>query len=341
MTRPDLFVTLVPLLANWGGWFDFIEGGKMILVTGATGYVGRRVVRKLAEEGESVRCLVRPSSDLSPFQGLEVETHVGDVKDLSSLRSACDGADSVVHLVAIIRERGENTFDRVNHLGTENVVKAAVEAGVDRFVHLGAIGAGNDVRYPYLYSKWQGEQAVMSGGIPYVVLRSSIMFGRGDEFINALAAVVKLGPVTPIIGAGRTKFQPIFVEDVAVCISQALKDEGLLGRVTEIGGPEQLTYKEMVDLIISTYGARRLKIRIPVFAIKPLMPMLGRLLPHPPITRAELDMINLDNLTELDSVEKSFGFKPRPLRDNMEYILDMARWEAAAIALGFRPARRW
>ncbi len=313
----------------------------MILVTGATGYVGRRVVRRLVEGGEAVRCLVRPSSDLSIFEGLNLETHVGDVTDAASLMSACQGADAVVHLVAIIREKGKYTFDRVNHLGTRNVVEAAREAAVKRFVHLGAIGAGPDPKYPYLHSKWRGEQVVGEGGIPYVILRSSIIFGRGDEFINALAAAVRWGPVAPIVGSGKTRFQPIFVEDVADCISRALKDQELLGQTVEIGGPEQLSYQEIVELILRTCGLRRLKVHIPVLCMKLLAPVLGKLAPHPPVTRTELDMVNLDNIAELDSVERNFHFRPRPIGGNISYIVDMGRWEALAISLGFRPARRW
>ena len=313
----------------------------MILVTGATGYVGRRVVRRLVEGGESVRCLVRSSSDLSALGGLNLETEFGDVTDPLALRSACQGVDSVVHLVAIIREKKASTFDGINHLGTRNVVAAAREKGVKRFIHLSAIGAGPNPKFPYLYSKWQGEQAAAEGGMSYVILRSSIIFGQGDEFINALAAAARWGPVAPIIGSGKTRFQPIFVEDVATCIIQALRDTELTGRIVEIGGPDQLSYKEIMELIISTYGIWRLKVRIPVFFMQVLAPLLGKLVPHPPITPTQLDMINLDNIAEPDSVEKGFRFQPKPLRGNIEYILDMGRREAIAISLGLRPARRW
>ena len=313
----------------------------MILVTGATGYVGRRVVRKLVEEGEMVRCLVRPSSELAIFEGLDVETHIGDVTDPPSLTSACQHSDAVVHLVAIIRERGDYTLDRVNHLGTRNVVEAAREAEVKRLVHLSAVRARSEPRYPFLYSKWQGEQAIVKSGVSHVILRSSIIFGRGDEFINALAASMRWGPVAPIIGRGKTRFQPILAEDVATCIIEALKDQGLTGSIVEIGGPDQLSYQEMVDMILHTSGLRRLKVHIPLFVMRTLAPVLAKLVPHPPITQTQLDMVNLDNIAQLDSVEKHFHFRPRPLEGNIDYISDMGRWEAMAISLGLRPARRW
>ncbi len=313
----------------------------MILVTGSTGYVGRRIVQRLVEEGQPVRCLVRSTSDRTVVEGLGVETRQGDVTDLPSLKSACEGVDSVVHTVAIIRERGKATFDAVNHMGTRNVAEAAREAGVGRLVHLSAIGAGPDTRYPYLYSKWQAEEAVRESQVPHVILRYSIIFGPGDEFINALAAVVKLAPVTPIIGSGKTAFQPIHVEDAARCASLALRDEGLLGEVLEVGGPDRLSYRQIVDAIISSLGVRRIKARVPVNLMKLAAPLLGVVVPHPPITPTQLAMIGLDNVAEPDSVERHFGFTSRHLEGNIEYIVEIGWREAAAISLGLRSARRW
>ena len=313
----------------------------MILVTGATGYIGRRIVSRLVEQGQEVRCLVRTSSDLSPLKGLQVQVHRGEVADPASLMSACEGVEAVVHTVGIIREQGTNTFERTNHIGTRNLVEAARGAGVKRLVYLSAIGAGPDPKLPYLYSKWQGEQTVSAAEIPHVILRPSIVFGRGDEFINALAAAVRLGPIVPIIGSGKNRFQPIFVDDLVRCVERILKDEAYDGRVLEIGGPEHLTYRDIVDAIIRTFGRRRLKVRVPLIAMRLLAPLLGLLTPHPPITPAQLKMINLDNIAEPDSVERDFGFQPRPLGGNIDYILDMGRREALAMVLGLRPARRW
>ena len=311
----------------------------MILVTGATGYIGRRIVSRLVEQGQEVRCLVRTSSDLSPLKGLQV--HRGEVADPASLRSACEGIETVVHTVGIIREQGANTFQRTNHIGTQNLVEAARGAGVKRLVYLSAIGAGPDPKLPYLYSKWQGEQVVSASEISHVILRPSIVFGRGDEFINALAAAVRLGPVVPIIGSEKNRFQPIFVDDLVRCVEGVLKDEAYDGRVLELGGPEHLTYQDIVDTIIRTFGRRRLKVRVPLIAMRLLAPLLGLLTPHPPITPAQLKMINLDNIAEPDSVERDFGFQPRPLSGNIGYILDLGRREALAMVLGLRPARRW
>ncbi len=313
----------------------------MILVTGSTGYVGRRVVKLLTREGERVRCLVRPTSDIYPFYKLDVETVQGEITDLASLKFACEGVDSVVHLVAVIRENGLLTFEAVNHQGTRNVVAAAQRAGVKRLILLSAIGAQPNPIYPYLNSKWLGEQAVIGGGIPYVILRPSIIFGRGDEFINALAAAVKWAPIAPIIGSAKTKFQPIFVEDVARCISLALKDQGLTGRIVEIGGPQQLSYEEIVSIILRKYRMKRLKLQLPFFLMKLTASAMRTLAPHPSVTSAQLDMLNIDNLAELDSTEKHFDFQPSALEGNIDYILDLSKKDALAMSLGLKSARRW
>ena len=313
----------------------------MILVTGSTGYVGRRVVKLLTEEGKRVRCMVRATSDTSIFQELDVETVQGEVTDLASLKAAVEEVDSVVHLVAIIREKGPLTFEAVNHQGTRNVIAAAQGAGVKRLILLSAIGAQPNPKYPYLNSKWQGEQAVVGSGIPHVILRPSIIFGRGDEFINALAAAVRWGLIAPIIGSGKTKFQPILVEDVARCISLALKDQNLTGRVVEIGGPQQLSYNEVINVILRTYRLKRLKVHLPLFLMKLTAPVVGMLAPYPPVTPSQLDMLDIDNVAELDAVEKHFHFNPSPLEGNIDYILDLGKKDALAISLGLKPARRW
>lgn len=314
----------------------------MILVTGATGFIGRRVVAKLASQGKSVRCLLRPSSDPQPLKDLGIEIHRGDVTDAASLPGAIKDVETVIHLVAIIRERGKVTFDGLNRGGTANLVNAAKEAGVKRIIHMSAIGVGPDSTYPYLYAKWQGEQAVINSGIPYTVFRSSIVFGPGDEFINALASAVKMGPVVPIIGSGKAKFQPIHVEDVATCFAMALDDEGSVGETIYIGGPEHLTYDGIINIIKETLGAKRLKVHVPTLLMLPVAGLMSGLLPHSPVTPTQLAMLKLDNITDdVDVVEKHFGFKPRPLRGNIDYIKGMGRGEALAIGLGFRSPRHW
>ena len=296
---------------------------------------------RLVERGEEVRRLVRPGPKSRPSGLPAVHFVTGDITDPESLKAACDGVDMVVHTVAIIREKGRATFQSINVGGTRNVVEAAEQSGVRKIVHLSAIGAGPDPKYPYLRSKWEGEEAVINSGLRHVVLRPSLVFGPGDEFINALAATIRVGPVVPFIGSGKAKFQPIHVEDVARCVDRALVDSSYDGETIEVGGPDILSYRQITDMIIRAFGRWKLKVRVPESLMRPALPFLKLVAPHPPITKVQLDMLSLDNITAEDSVEANFDFKPRPLEGNMDYILDMGWGEALAIATGRRPARRW
>ncbi|MFH1140606.1 MAG: NAD-dependent epimerase/dehydratase family protein, partial [Chloroflexota bacterium] len=239
--------------------------------------------------------------------------------------------------VAIIRERGRATFEAINHQGTVNVVAAAKSCGARRFVHMSAIGAADDPKFPYLQSKWRGEQAVTKSGVPYVILRGSILFGEGDEFVNTLAGLVKAFPLVPVIGPGRARFQPIHVQDVARCVVQALERDDLLGKAVSIGGPAYFTYDELIDALASKLGYLRWKAHVPVPVGRALVSVMEKALPHSPATSHELDMLALDNVADLDGVERTFGFTPRPLEGNIEYVGRISYTDAWKITFGFIP----
>ncbi|MBI4297124.1 MAG: complex I NDUFA9 subunit family protein [Chloroflexi bacterium] len=291
-----------------------------VLLTGATGFVGRNIARELASRQVSLRCLVRRSSDLKPLAGLPLELTYGDATDEASLEAACRDVHTVIHLVAVIRERGRATYELINRLGTAHLVRAAQRAGVRRFIYMSNIGASPDPTYPFLRSKWQGEEEVKVSGIPHIVFRSSLMFGPEDEFTRKLAQLVRLTPIVPIIGSGRTRFQPIFVADTARCVALALGSEAYLGRTIDIGGPEHLTYEEMVDAIIAALGRRRLKLHLPIPIMRPLVWLMERVLPNPPVTSGQLRMLSVDNITSPDAVERTFGFKPVGFRQGLSYL---------------------
>ena len=310
---------------------------KVVLVTGATGFVGRHVVKALVDEGYSVRALARRTGREEAISFPGVEVRYVDVLDPRAVRDVVEGVFAVVNLVAIIKERRGATFQDINYLATANVVTSARGAGVQRFIHMGAVGSSDDAKFPYWRSKWLGEQAVVSSHIPYTVLRGSLIFGPGDEFINKLAGVVKASPMIPVVGGGHAKFQPVHVEDVARCIVTAIQRDDLKNQTLEIGGPEILTFDDIADTIARTYSLRRFKLHIPIRIMRLLVWALQRLLPNPPLTLHQLDMLTLDNVTELDGVEGKFGFTPRSLGDNIGYIEKISRFDAFRIALGCTP----
>ena len=311
----------------------------VVLVTGATGFVGREVVGALCSSGMEVRCLVHTPGREAALAGQQVDVYYGSVGDRAALKAAFYNVDAVVHLVGVIREAGDITFQAVNRRGTENVVEAARNGSVKHFIQVSAIGAADNPIYPYLHSKWQGEQAVIGSGIPYTILRPSILFGNGDEFINTLAGVVRVFPVVPIAGSGKGIFQPIAVDDVARCVADTAGRDDLMGKVIEIGGPEHLSYNEIVDVIARTYRVHRVKLHIPLAVMRPIVKLMEALLPRPLATTEQLRMISIPNVAELNTVEDVFGFKPRPLEGNIEFIKNTNHWDALRIASGFMPVR--
>ena len=310
---------------------------QRIFVTGATGFVGRHVVPRLMESGHAVRILAHgPVRQHLLPEGVEVSRT--SLTDQEGLEAALSGMDAVVHLVAIIRERGEATFDRVNHLGTSSLAKAALSAGVSRFVLMGAIGAVDDPRFPYLQSKWRGEQAVIQSGVPYTILRGSIIFGEGDEFINTLGGLVRVFPLVPVIGGGNVRFQAIHVEDVAYSIAKTLEMDETNNRIIEIGGPEHITYDGILDTIAETYGCKRWKLHLPIGLMRPVVKLMEKLLPHPPATSQQLSMLEFDNVAETDAVSKELGFSPRPLAGNIDYIRKVSFLDGVKMVLGRMPS---
>ncbi|MBM3933028.1 MAG: complex I NDUFA9 subunit family protein [SAR202 cluster bacterium] len=310
----------------------------MILVTGPTGFVGRRVVGQLHALGIPTRALVRSTSRTAALPREGIELAQGDVLDAESLAKACVGADAVIHLAAVIRQKGKLSFQSVNYGGARNLLAAAKAAGVKRFIYASTIGATSDASIPYLYSRWMAEQEIARSGVPYTIVRFSVGFGEGDEFFNVLAALVKLMPVVPIVGDGQSKFQPIAVDDAARCLVEAYRQEGHEGKTYDIGGPERYTYAELVDVIARTLGAKYAKVRVPVAAMKPAAAVMEALTPSPPVTPEQLKMLHLDSIAEPDSVQKAFGFTPRPIQGNIDYLRKIGIIDALSINLGFMPA---
>ena len=307
----------------------------MILVTGATGFVGRRVVAALAAEGRSVRALVHstpPAHALPDHQGDTVE---GDVLSPATLERACEGVEAVIHLAAVIRERRRASYQQINNQGTQNILEAAEAAGVRKFVHASTVGAMSDPGIPYLYSRWMAEQEVERSGVHHTIVRFSVGFGEGDEFFNTIAALVKVAPIVPVVGDGKALFQPIAVEDAARCLVTTLDSEVLVGQTIEAGGPALLTYDEIVDLIAETLGAKIKKLHVPMGVMTAIAAFLEAMTPRPPVTLGQLKMLRGNSTTDLASVETHFGFVPRSPRDNIDYIKRIDLMDAMKISLGF------
>lgn len=290
-----------------------------VAITGGTGFIGLHTAKALLAAGHEVRLVARGERRGPRPQGAALVR--ADVTTGKGLEEALEGCDTVVHLVAVIRERGKQTFERVIVGGAQNVVQAAGGAGVGHLIHLSAIGADPEPRYPYLASKWQAEHIVIGGGVPYTILRSSLVFGPGDAFFTVLTRMVRLTPIVAIVGDGRALFQPIAVSDLARIIVECVA-RGPQQRIIEVGGPEQLTYEEIVDTIKDELGAHRLKVHVPVPLMLPPAVVFDKVLPKPPVTPGQLRMLEKNNVTRLDAVPSTFGFMPQRFADNLAYLQD-------------------
>ena len=310
-----------------------------VLVTGATGFLGRRVVPALQQRRHEVSCLVHRPGRERIFPPRTVDVHYGNVMEPHTLPAAFQDADAVVHLVGIIRRRRRSAFDRVNRQGVANVAAAAKESGVKHLALVSALGAVEDPSYPYLHSKWQGERALINSGVPYTIIRPSIVFGAGDEFLNSLAALVRVLPVTPIIGSGRNRLQPISADDLARCVTLAVEREDLKGKVLELGGPQQLSYNEVVSVVAQALGVRRPRVHIPAWIMSVMVSAMELFLPRPPITSDQLRMMAIRNVAEPDTVEKTFGFTPQGLEGNIDYVKSVGMGDGMSILTGKMPRR--
>lgn len=301
----------------------------MILVTGSTGLVGRHLVRALLAKGHAVRCLVRSTDRAGQVLPSEVELIRGDINDRTAVDKACAGVDRVYHLVAVIRENGVDTFEHINVEGTLNLVVAAGQAGVKHFVHLSALGVSDNPKYRYSYSKWRGEETVKQSGLTWTILRPSVIYGDGFGFFDRVAESLRYTPrpFVPVPGKGTALFQPIAVEDVARCLVKLIENPDLIGTVIEIGGPEHLSYAQMLDLLLERLEQKRYKLYVPMFLMRLTVPLMSSLLKDPPVTTVELKQMELGNVTDVHAVEKTFGFKPRALRNGLRRLNQIGGWK--------------
>jgi NADH dehydrogenase len=292
----------------------------MILITGGSGFVGSNLIPELIQNNFKVRCLVLNDIEVKKVEQYKVKTVVGNVANPKSLIHAMDGVDTIIHMVAILREHGRATFEGVNVHGTNNMIQEARDSGVKRFIHIGILGANKDPKYRYLHSKWLGMKAVEESGLDYTILKPSVMFGPQAGFIEALMRSIKMFPLlAPIAGSGKTLLQPIWVKDVAKCIVKAAKGEKI-GQSCEIGGPEHFTYEQVMDIVMAAAGIKRTKIHIPIALMRPVVTIMDKLSSDPPITRDELDALGLNNVTQPDAVESQFGFKPLSIVKGLSYL---------------------
>ncbi len=285
-----------------------------VLVTGASGLVGTHACRELARRGWRVRALVRDQTLASRrLAGVAAELRVGDIRDGGALAAALAGCGAVVHLAAIAIERAGESYEQVNAQATATLLDAARGAGVDRFVHMSQNGASSTSPFRFLRSKGEAEDLVRASALRWTILRPSVIFGPEDAFVNVLARLVRLSPgIYPVPGGGRARFQPIAVDDVARAVATVLEREDSAGAVHPLGGPAVLTLRDMVERVLLAMHAKRILVGFPVALLRPVVAVAQRVLPHPPVTTALLDLLAVDNTVPDNALSTVLGITPMP-----------------------------
>ncbi|BAS28749.1 SDR family oxidoreductase [Limnochorda pilosa] len=305
----------------------------MILVTGSSGLVGRALVRQLMAQGLAVRSLVHeaPLPRLSRLPGPGPELAHGDVRDPLSLRAACRGAQAVIHLVAVIRERSGADYRTINVEGTRNLLEAAEAEGVKHFALVSALGATPNPRFAYASSKWQAEELVRTSRLQWTIFRPSVLFGDGFGFFDRMLQSLRMAPpgIALVPGKGETRFQPLAAADLARCIRLSLADPATAGETLELGGPQHLTYAEMLRLLLKVTGQKRLLIPIPLPLVRLVAALSGRFTRNPVVTREELEMLVLPNVTDVDVIPRRFGFTPQTLEAGLRALYGKERGREA------------
>lgn len=290
---------------------------RNVTIFGGSGFLGRHLVRRLAQHGWILRIAVRRPENagfLKPMGDVgQIVPIAANLRDADSVAAAVEGADAVVNLVGILFERGRQTFAAVHESGAENVAAAAREAGVARLLHVSALGANANSSSAYAQTKARGEAAVREAFPEATVLRPSIVIGPEDDFFNRFAGLARLSPALPLIGGGTTRFQPVYVGDLAAAMSAALTDRASRGRTYEIGGPTVYSFRQLMQMLLATIHRPRLLVPLPFPAARFMAFFLERF-PVPQLTRDQVALLATDNVVDEGAATLAdLGIAPTPI----------------------------
>lgn len=312
----------------------------MILVTGSTGFVGSMLVRKLVESGLDVRLLLRPSPQSPRLpRGLSVDVAVSSLNDERSLRAAMMGVDVVYHLAGVERQGAYADLMKVDIQGTQAVTRAAKDAGVKRFFFLSHLGADRASAYPILKAKAIAEESIRRSGLDYTILRSAIVYGPNDGFTTALAGLIATVPTFYLMpGDGRTLIQPLWVEDLVTCMIWALDNETIVNETIEIGGPEYLTFRQVLEMVMQAIDTRRRLVSTRPPYLRGLTVFLESIFPGLPVSVYWLDYLATNRTCTLDTIVRTFNLMPARMAQNLDYLQDQD-WRQSLLKILFRRYR--
>lgn len=303
--------------------------GQLATVFGASGFIGRNIVRELAGRGARVTAVCRDAERakfLRPMGTVgQVTPMRADVNDPGAVARAVAGADMVINLVGILYQSGRNTFEAVQATAPGTIAGAAASAGARAMVHVSAIGADAGSRSAYARTKAAGEAAVREAFPAATILRPSIVFGPDDAFFNRFAAMAQVSPVLPLFGGGATRFQPVYVDDVADAAMAALDRADAAGNTYELGGPSVYTFRQLLELMLVEIRRKRMLMAVP-FWLASLEAAILELLPVPPVTRDQVELLKSDNVVSAGAKTLAdLGLEATPLEIILPTYMDKFR----------------
>lgn len=281
------------------------------LVIGSAGFIGRSLVTRLSEGGVPTRWMVASRGKQPPLPGVEVVE--GDLYCPDDLTRAMEGVTHVVPLISILRERPGQSFERAHVESTRRILEAT--GPLSKIVLTSALGARLNARSRYLSSKAEAERLVKDSGLPYLILRPAVIFGRGDAFTRMLTDLIVSTPVTPIVGSGSNLYQPLYVEDFTACLYQAVVRDDVVDETLCLAGSDRLSFDEMMQALTRALGTDRFMVHVPAPAVEWLLPWVSRAVPQLPVTPDQFFLLTQDQACDTSAMRERFGIDPRGFRD--------------------------
>ena len=294
-----------------------------VFLTGGTGFVGSEILSQLLDAGHTVRCLVRPGSGNKLDVARGIEIHRGDAARPETLQGGLEGCDALIHLVGIIREfpgRGI-TFKKMHVDATRNVLEAAREQGIGRYLQMSANGVRPEAESSYHRTKWRAEQLVRESELDWTIFRPSVIYGKGGEFVEMLSGLVRKLPVIPVIGDGEYRIAPVAVSDVARAFVQSLEMENTVGETYPMCGAGDYSYNDILDILARAHGKTKAgKIHVPVTLVKPAVSLFERF-SFFPLTRSQMTMLLEGNICEDKRWSEDLGIEPKDFAQEIDKIV--------------------
>lgn len=297
----------------------------MILVTGGPGFIGQRLIRRLVDEGHEVRALIRPSSRSPQLPaGVAVQAAISSLADSRGLRAALVGVDTVFHLAGIDWADPGDDLRATDLDGTRNLLEAAQDADIKRLVFLSHLDADRASAYPALKTKGIAEEFIRQSPIPNTILRSGLAFGPGDHFTVPFAQLIAFLPrFFPMPSDGAVLLQPTFVEDLVSCLAWCLDDEETIGQTIEVGGPEHITFRQIMDMVMETAKLERTLLPLRPSYLRVINTFVHTFMPRLPVSNYWLDYLAADRICELDNMQRIFQIMPVRFSQQIEYLANV------------------